>query len=197
MRDVVVVGAGVAGLTAAAYLGRFRRPALIIDGGTSRAQWIPVSHNIPGFPQGVGREQLLSRVRAQAAQYGAEVLKGWVGSIAQEESGFAVQVDGRTIRTRFIVLATGVEDHLPPLLAQLKRSSAAYCASAPSVLASRQSTSALRDRRRRARGTRGRISADLLKQGQLSTRSRKRGSFAICATSLRDSNDAVTYATAQ
>jgi thioredoxin reductase (NADPH) len=46
--DVIIVGAGPAGLTAATYLGRFRRKVLILDGGPSRASWIPESHNTPG-----------------------------------------------------------------------------------------------------------------------------------------------------
>ena len=115
MRDVLIVGAGVAGLTAASYLGRFRRPALVVDGGPSRAQWIPESHNIPAFPQGLGGEALLSRLKAQAQEYGAELWRGWVESIERDDSGFTVTLDGESIRSRFVILSTGVEDHLPPL----------------------------------------------------------------------------------
>ncbi|HEX3837223.1 MAG TPA: NAD(P)/FAD-dependent oxidoreductase [Steroidobacteraceae bacterium] len=115
MRDVLVIGGGVAGLTAATYLGRFRRRALVVDGDSSRARWIPESHNIPGFPQGIGGEQLLARLRSQAARYGAEIVPGWVGSLVREDSGFALEVDGQTLRSRYVVMATGTEDHLPPL----------------------------------------------------------------------------------
>ena len=51
--DCVVVGAGPAGLTAAIYLGRFRRHFTVIHDGDPRAGWIPVSHNHPGFPDGI------------------------------------------------------------------------------------------------------------------------------------------------
>ena len=115
VRDVLIVGAGVAGLTAASYLGRFRRPALIVDGGAPRAQWIPESHNIPAFPKGIGGEVLLSRLRDQAQEYGAELCRGWVESIHRDDSGFTVRLDGEPIRSRFVILATGVEDQLPPL----------------------------------------------------------------------------------
>ena len=47
MLDCLIVGAGPAGLTAAIYLGRFRRSVLVMDGGPSRAELIPVTHNFP------------------------------------------------------------------------------------------------------------------------------------------------------
>jgi thioredoxin reductase (NADPH) len=113
--EVLIIGAGVAGLTAASYLGRFRRPALIADGGASRAQWIPESHNIPAFPHGIGGEELLARLKAQAQGYGAQIVPGWVESIVQDDSGFTVRLDGETVHSRYVIMATGVKDHLPPL----------------------------------------------------------------------------------
>lgn len=47
--DCAIVGGGPAGLTAALYLARFRRRALVIDAGQSRAALIPISHNYPAF----------------------------------------------------------------------------------------------------------------------------------------------------
>jgi thioredoxin reductase (NADPH) len=115
LRDVLIIGGGVAGLTAATYLGRFRRPTLIVDGDSSRARWIPDSHNIPGFPYGIGGEELLSRLKFQAARYGAEILPGWVASIVRTEAGFATELDGETLHSRYVLMATGLADHLPPL----------------------------------------------------------------------------------
>src|SRR3546814_8777110 len=57
--DCLVIGAGPAGLTAGIYLGRCRRRFLVVDGGSSRAAWIPRSHNHPGFPVGIGGNALL------------------------------------------------------------------------------------------------------------------------------------------
>ena len=64
--DCLIVGGGPAGLTAAIYLARFRRRFVLVDAGRSRAAWIPVSHNHPGFPDGIEGEELLRRMRAQA-----------------------------------------------------------------------------------------------------------------------------------
>jgi thioredoxin reductase (NADPH) len=114
-RDVVIVGAGIAGLTAATYLGRFRRPVLIISGGQSRAEWIPESHNIPGFTRGVGGAQFVAQLKEQAERYGADILPGQVHSIGRVDSGFALHVDGATIHSRYVILGTGVQDHLPAL----------------------------------------------------------------------------------
>lgn len=115
MREVLIVGAGPAGLTAATYLGRFRRPSLVVDAGSSRARWIPESHDIPGFPEGVGGEELLVRLRGHARKYGAQIVPGWINSIGPEEGGFGLQMDGRSIHSRYVILATGVEDQLPAL----------------------------------------------------------------------------------
>ena len=68
--EVLVIGAGPAGLTAATYLARFRRRTLVIDAGQPRACWIPLSHNTPGFPAGVSGPDILTRMREQAEEYG-------------------------------------------------------------------------------------------------------------------------------
>ena len=74
--DVLVVGAGPAGLTAATYLARFHRRFAVVDAGMSRARWIPASHNCPGFPHGIGGGELLGRLREQAERYGARIESG-------------------------------------------------------------------------------------------------------------------------
>jgi thioredoxin reductase (NADPH) len=114
--DVIIVGAGPAGLTAATYLGRFRRRALVLDGGPSRASWIPESHNTPGFPRGVGGDALLARMGEQAGLYGAERRTARAETLTRVDDGFALATDdGDTVRGRFVLLATGVVDRLPDL----------------------------------------------------------------------------------
>jgi thioredoxin reductase (NADPH) len=113
--DCLIVGGGPAGLIAATYLGRFRRRALIVDDGRSRARWIPVSHNMPGFPDGIGGRRLLERLGTQAQRYGAGHLDGTVAAIVPIPDGFEAEVGASTIRARRVILATGVVDRLPPM----------------------------------------------------------------------------------
>jgi thioredoxin reductase (NADPH) len=113
--DVLVIGAGPAGLTAANYLARFRRSVLVADGGAPRASWIPLSHNMPGFPAGITGDAILIRMREQAEEYGAQIEAGWIDSLRRDGEGFMAGLGGRTVRARHVLLATGVVDHHPDL----------------------------------------------------------------------------------
>jgi len=113
--DAVIVGGGPAGLTAAIYLGRFRRRVLVIDGGASRLGWIPRSHNHPGFPDGVVGRELLDAMTSQARKYGAEIRQSQVESVRQEDGVFHLGAGGMEISARFVVLASGVIDNPIPL----------------------------------------------------------------------------------
>lgn len=111
--EAVVVGAGPAGLTAATYLARFRRRVLVLDGGPSRATWIPESHNTPGFPQGVGGDELLRRLRDQAEAFGVVIEAGRVGDIGGTDGAFVLETADQRIDAATVLLATGVVDRLP------------------------------------------------------------------------------------
>lgn len=113
--DCIVVGAGPAGLTAAIYLARFRRAVLVIDSGASRAAWIPRSRNHPGFPRGVRGKTLLARMRRQAETYGARIVAGHADVLARDGDGFRLVADGRPMRARKVILATGVVDNEPSI----------------------------------------------------------------------------------
>ena len=114
--DALVIGAGPAGLTAAVYLGRFRRRFGVIDSGESRAAWIPTSHNLPGFPDGCGGEELLGRLRAQAERYGANIQHGRVEALERDDGVFTATLDsGERISARKVLLAAGVIDNEPKL----------------------------------------------------------------------------------
>lgn len=114
--DCIVVGGGPAGLTAAIYLARFRRRFVVIDAGASRAEWIPLCRNYPGFPDGVAGKDLLAHLRAQAERYGAEIREGLVEGLQPLEGGFGVQLkDGARLEAATVILAAGVVENEPNL----------------------------------------------------------------------------------
>lgn len=116
--DCLVIGAGPAGLTAAIYLARFHRNVLVSDGGPSRASLIPISHNYPGFPDGVSGAELLHRLRTQATHYGAQIVEGETTALTQVNEGFEATINSRAgnnerILARKVLLTTGIADHHP------------------------------------------------------------------------------------
>lgn len=115
--DVLIIGAGPGGLTAATYLARFHRRIAVVDAGNSRARWIPTSHNCPGFPFGVAGPKLLEKLRAQAEGYGVDIVLGRIARLQRDASeGFrAVADDGTRWRARLVILATGVVDRMPSM----------------------------------------------------------------------------------
>ncbi len=115
IQEVIVIGAGPAGLTAAIYLGRFRRRCVVLEDGHSRAMWIPKSHNIPGFIAGVGGEDFLGALKEQALRYGAQIRHTHVTGLTMNDSVFALRSDEGTLYSRYVLLATGVGDHLPAI----------------------------------------------------------------------------------
>jgi thioredoxin reductase (NADPH) len=133
--DCLVVGGGPAGLTAALYLARFGRRFALVDEGDPRAAWIPTSHNIPFFAEGIGGAEILGRARDHAGRYGAKPVHGSVTAIAKEDGGFTARVEAedappRRLRARRVLLATGAQDvepDLPDLPGAIRRGLIRYC----------------------------------------------------------------------
>jgi len=112
-RDVIVIGGGIAGLSAAIYLGRAQRDTLVIDSGHSMAKWEPVVENYLGFPKGVGGEELLKNGRKQAEKHAVNFSNDEIKSVAARKDYFLLRGRRRTYRTNRLLLATGIF-HLPP-----------------------------------------------------------------------------------
>ena len=111
--DCIVVGGGPGGLTAATYLARYRRRVRVFDNGLTRAGWIPRSRNCPGFPQGVGGDELLQRMRDQARKFGVDTLAAEVTALHRDGDGFLIRHGDDELRARCVILATGCEDVAP------------------------------------------------------------------------------------
>ncbi len=115
--DCLIVGGGPAGLTAAIYLARFHLDILVVDGGKSRASWIPCTRNVSGFPEGINGNELLQRMRDQACKYGAKVETEFVTKLDRDaETGLLTATGGSGRATaRTVLLATGVANRRPPM----------------------------------------------------------------------------------
>ncbi len=108
--DVVVVGGGAAGLSAALVLGRARRRVAVVDAGAPRNA--PAAH-MQGFlsRDGMPPADLLTTGRTEAHGYGVELIEDRVARI---DAGFTVRLaSGRVLHARRILLATGARDELP------------------------------------------------------------------------------------
>jgi thioredoxin reductase (NADPH) len=114
--DCLIVGGGPAGLTAAIYAARFRLRTIVVDGGASRAAQIPCTRNQAGFPDGISGADLLERMRTQAARFGADLCAGQVMAIDGQLGDFQARLaDGDPLRSRAVILATGVSNHRPDI----------------------------------------------------------------------------------
>lgn len=113
--DCLIVGAGPAGLTAAIYLARYRRRILVVDAGHSRAALISVTHNYPGFPQGVSGVELLTRLREQASRYEVPIRRGTVKALSRQDGAFIADFDDGCATASTVILATGVIDQQPDI----------------------------------------------------------------------------------
>jgi thioredoxin reductase (NADPH) len=115
--DCLVVGGGPAGLTAAIYLARFHLDILVVDGGKSRASWIPCTRNVPGFPDGIKGTELLERMREQACKYGAKIESEFVSKLERDEKTglFTATWGSGCAQARTVLLATGVTNRRPPM----------------------------------------------------------------------------------
>ena len=115
--DCLIVGGGPAGLTAAIYLARFHLDILVVDGGKSRASWIPCTRNVSGFTDGIAGIELLQRMREQACKYGAKIDTEFVTKLERHmETGLFTGTWGSGCATsRTVLLATGVTNRRPPM----------------------------------------------------------------------------------
>jgi thioredoxin reductase len=127
--DVLVVGAGPAGLGAAMALGRLRRSALVCDDGRPRNAPARHMHNVPGM-EGVPPLEWRAKARADVARYPSiRFHDGTVQAIEARAGGFAATIGAATMRVRKVILAYGIEDRLPPIpgLKELWGGAAFHC----------------------------------------------------------------------
>jgi len=112
-RDVVVVGGGAAGLSAALMLARARRSVLVVDAGAPRNAPAAGVHGLLGR-DGMPPAELLERGRAEVRSYGGEIVRGEVDGVDRDGDRFAVRlVGGEIMHARRLLVTTGLVDELP------------------------------------------------------------------------------------
>ncbi len=114
--DVVIVGGGAAGLSAAQMLGRSRRSVAVVDSGDPRNA---PAHGVHGFlsRDGISPAALLAAGRAEVESYGGVILRGEaIAATGDVQQGFEITLDdGRQLRGRRLLVATGLVDELPDI----------------------------------------------------------------------------------
>jgi thioredoxin reductase len=113
--DVIIIGGGSAGLSAALMLGRARRRVLVIDGGTPRNRFAAHMHGVLGN-DGTPPLTLLDQGRKELEQYPVTVTTGTVSTVTDIPHGLQVtREDGTVDRARSLLIASGLEDDLPDI----------------------------------------------------------------------------------
>jgi thioredoxin reductase (NADPH) len=104
--DIAVVGGGVAGLSAALFLGRAGVRTVLLDSGESSLRRVATVNNYLGFPDGIGGAELLELGRRQVERFGVEVRADRVHAATRESDGFSIDVAGERVTCRYLVLAS-------------------------------------------------------------------------------------------
>jgi len=114
MRNVVIMGSGCAGLTAAIYAARANLKPLVIRGLEAGGQLTLTTlvENFPGFPKGVQGPELIERMQNQAAEFGAEFKEGHVTAAELSRRPFAIHLESETVETRTLIVASGASAKL-------------------------------------------------------------------------------------
>lgn len=109
IRNVVIVGSGCAGHTAALYAARAKLSPLVLEGHEPGGQLslTTLVENFPGFPEGIQGPELIANMRLQAERFGAEYRLAQISSADLSTSPLALKIGSETIRTRTLVIASG------------------------------------------------------------------------------------------
>jgi len=115
VHEVLILGSGPAGLTAAVYSARANLSPLLIDGSQPGGQLTLTTdvENFPGFPKGIMGPQLIQDMRAQAERFGTQFRHGHVTEVDLQSQPFRITVDGEeTLEAKTLIISTGASANL-------------------------------------------------------------------------------------
>jgi thioredoxin reductase (NADPH) len=114
MQNVVIIGSGCAGLTAAIYAARANLKPLVIDGHEPGGQLSLTTHveNFPGFPDGIMGPELIENMRKQAAKFGAEFKSGVISEVDVTVRPFKITAGKETYEAQSLIVAAGASAKL-------------------------------------------------------------------------------------
>src|SRR5262245_51144147 len=113
-REVVIIGSGPAGLTAALYTARANLYPLLIEGLEAGGQLMLTTlvENFPGFRDGIMGPELMGEMRAQSEKFGAEIIQGNVASVDLKTRPFLIRTADAEFLTKTLIIATGASARL-------------------------------------------------------------------------------------
>jgi thioredoxin reductase (NADPH) len=114
MRNVVIIGSGCAGLTAAIYAARANLKPLVLEGHEPGGQLSLTTHveNFPGFPDGIMGPELIENMKRQAERFGTEFKSGAVTEVDIRQRPFTITVNGEKHQTKTLIVAAGASARL-------------------------------------------------------------------------------------
>ena len=114
IEDIIILGTGCAGLTAAIYTGRAQLNPLVLEGSQPGGQLTTTSEveNFPGFPEGIDGYMMMDNLRKQAARFGARYEHAKVDSIELDGDKKILHAGDKTFEARIVIIATGARPRL-------------------------------------------------------------------------------------
>jgi thioredoxin reductase (NADPH) len=138
MENVVVIGSGCAGWTAALYSARANLKPLVLTGKQPGGllTTTTIVENYPGFPEGVDGYELMTRMQKQAERFGARANFGTVEAVDFSKQPFVLTVDGEPLQTQTVIIATGASHRHLGLDSEhkLENKGVTYCATCDGAL---------------------------------------------------------------
>lgn len=138
MENVIIIGTGCAGLTAAIYTARANLKPVVLTGTMPGGLLTTTSivENFPGFPEGIDGFELMTRLQKQAEKFGAQVKFGNVESVDFSKKPYTVVIDGDPVQAKSVIIATGSGHRHLGLKSEdlLEKKGVTYCATCDGAL---------------------------------------------------------------